>query len=84
MLTAEAFNALLKTREEPPAHAIFILATTEAHKIPPTIMSRCQRYDFRRISAAQMEARLREILESAQLQAEEGALTIIARKAEGG
>ncbi|SPF56973.1 DNA polymerase III/DNA elongation factor III, tau and gamma subunits (fragment) [Candidatus Desulfosporosinus infrequens] len=58
MLTTEAFNALLKTLEEPPAHVVFILATTEAHKIPATIHSRCQRYDFRRIGAREIEQRL--------------------------
>lgn len=84
MLTAEAFNALLKTLEEPPSHVIFILATTEPQKIPATILSRCQRFDFRRISPGEMEGRLREILEAEGLTAEEGVLALITRKAEGG
>ena len=84
MLTTEAFNALLKTLEEPPAHVIFILATTEPQKIPATILSRCQRFDFRRISPREMEDRLREILEAAGLTAEEGVLALIVKKAEGG
>lgn len=84
MLTTEAFNALLKTLEEPPAHVIFILATTEPQKIPATILSRCQRFDFRRISPRQMEERLGEILEATGLTAEEGVLSLIVKKAEGG
>jgi len=84
MLTTEAFNALLKTLEEPPAHVIFILATTEPQKIPATILSRCQRFDFRKISPREMEGRLREILEASGFTAEEGALALIIKKAEGG
>ena len=61
MLTTEAFNALLKTLEEPPAHVIFLLATTEPHKLPATILSRCQRFDFRRLSIKEITERLRKI-----------------------
>ena len=64
MLTGEAFNALLKTLEEPPAHAVFILATTEAHKVPLTILSRCQRFDFRRLSRAAIKAHLSQVAEA--------------------
>lgn len=84
MLTTEAFNALLKTLEEPPAHVIFILATTEPNKIPPTILSRCQRYDFRKISPREMEDRLAEILRATGTEIEEGVLPLIVKKAEGG
>lgn len=84
MLTTEAFNALLKTLEEPPAHAIFILATTEPYKIPATILSRCQRYDFHKITAGVIEKRLREILDSLGVMVEEGVLPLIIKKAEGG
>lgn len=84
MLTTEAFNALLKTLEEPPPHVIFILATTEAQKIPATILSRCQRYDFRRISPREMEERLKEIIAACQVSVEEGVLSLIVKKAEGG
>lgn len=84
MLTSEAFNALLKTLEEPPAHIIFILATTEPHKIPLTILSRCQRFDFHRIPVKQIVGRLKEILEFNQLEWEEEALYLIARIATGG
>lgn len=84
MLTTEAFNALLKTLEEPPAHILFILATTEPHKIPATIHSRCQRYDFRRISVSDIEARLADIVERMQLSVEKEALSLIAAAAEGG
>lgn len=84
MLTTEAFNALLKTLEEPPAHVIFILATTEAQKIPATILSRCQRYDFRRISPREMQERLQEIISACQVTAEEEVLSLIVKKAEGG
>lgn len=84
MLTAEAFNALLKTLEDPPAHVIFILATTEIHKIPPTILSRCQRYDFRKIAPVDIEERLEEILKSNDISAEEGVLSLIVKKADGG
>ena len=67
MLTTGAFNALLKTLEEPPAHAIFILATTEPHKIPPTIISRAQRFDFKAIGTEQITDRLRFVAEEQQL-----------------
>lgn len=83
MLSASAFNALLKTLEEPPPHARFILATTEAHKIPATVLSRCQRFDFRRIPAAEIAEHLREIVEAEQFQAEPEALLAIARSAQG-
>ncbi|MCC8067299.1 MAG: DNA polymerase III subunit gamma/tau [Clostridiales bacterium] len=83
MLSLGAFNALLKTLEEPPSYVIFILATTEAHKIPITILSRCQRYDFRRIGQDTILARLQELLEKEQVEAEEKALRYIARKGDG-
>ena len=70
MLSIGAFNALLKTLEEPPSYVIFILATTEAHKIPVTILSRCQRYDFRRITADTILARLQELMEAEHVTAE--------------
>jgi len=84
MLSTAAFNALLKTLEEPPAHAIFILATTEVHKIPATVLSRCQRFDFRRIPAYRIVERLSYILEQEGRAAEPAALEMIARSAEGG
>lgn len=84
MLTTEAFNALLKTLEEPPAHVVFILATTEAHKIPATIHSRCQRYDFRRIGANEIEKRLIEIAERSNLTVADDAMKLIASHADGG
>lgn len=83
MLSTGAFNALLKTLEEPPSYVIFILATTEPHKIPITIHSRCQRYDFRRISIDTIEARLKELVDKEQVQAEERALRYIAKAADG-
>jgi len=83
MLTAEAFNALLKTLEEPPAHVIFILATTEPQKLPATILSRCQRFDFKRISVDDIAARLKFVLEKQGLEAEEGAIQLIAETADG-
>ena len=83
-ITKDAFNALLKTMEEPPAYVIFILATTEPHKIPVTILSRCQRYDFKRIDAATLEERLKEVAENEGISAEPKALKYIAAKAEGG
>ncbi|KIR03108.1 DNA polymerase III subunit gamma and tau [Lachnospiraceae bacterium TWA4] len=83
MLSTGAFNALLKTLEEPPAHVIFILATTEAYKIPITVLSRCQRYDFRRISLDVIAGRLLELINGEQLEIEEKALRYIARKADG-
>lgn len=84
MLTTEAFNALLKTLEEPPQHVIFILATTEPQKIPATILSRCQRFDFRKIAPKAMEERLEEILASMELKADKGVVSLIVKKAEGG
>ncbi|MDD4048025.1 MAG: DNA polymerase III subunit gamma/tau [Clostridia bacterium] len=84
MLTTEAFNALLKTLEEPPAHVIFVLATTEPQKIPATILSRCQRFDFKKITVRDMEGRLTDILNAYEVTADEGALSLIVRKAEGG
>ena len=83
MLSIGAFNALLKTLEEPPSYVIFILATTEAHKIPITILSRCQRYDFRRITVETIADRLRELTEKEQVEVEEKALTYIAKAADG-
>ena len=84
MLSNSAFNALLKTLEEPPEYLIFILATTEPHKLPATILSRCQRFDFGRIPAAQIQGRLREAAADAGAEATDGALMAIARAAEGG
>ncbi|WP_227763659.1 DNA polymerase III subunit gamma/tau [Zhaonella formicivorans] len=84
MLTTEAFNALLKTLEEPPAHVVFILATTEPHKIPLTILSRCQRFDFHRIPVKKIVERLKEIVSRNNIEAEEGALFLIAKIALGG
>lgn len=83
MLSAAAFNAFLKTLEEPPSHAIFILATTEKHKIIPTILSRCQIFDFKRITVKDAADYLKYIAESQGIQAEEDALHIIAQKADG-
>ena len=83
MLSTGAFNALLKTLEEPPSYVIFILATTEAHKIPITILSRCQRYDFRRITIDTIAARLMELMEKEHIQAEEKAIRYIAKAADG-
>ncbi len=83
MLSSQAFNAFLKTLEEPPAHAIFILATTEKHKVLPTILSRCQIYDFNRIKIEAIVAHLEAIAASENIEAESGGLTIIAQKADG-
>lgn len=83
MLSIGAFNALLKTLEEPPSYVIFILATTEVHKIPITILSRCQRYDFRRITIDTITGRLRELMEAEQIQVEEKALRYVAKTADG-
>lgn len=83
MLSIGAFNALLKTLEEPPSYVIFILATTEAHKIPITILSRCQRYDFRRISTGTITGRLRELADAEGIDAEDAALAYVARMADG-
>ncbi len=84
MLTKEAFNALLKTLEEPPSHVYFVLATTEVHKIPETILSRCQRFDFKRIDDKAIIGRLQYIAEQEKIQVEEKALEVIAHHAEGG
>ena len=84
MLSQGAFNALLKTLEEPPAYVLFILATTEPQKLPATILSRCQRFDFRRIPAHQIIERLKVALDEGHIEAEESALSRIARAAEGG
>lgn len=83
MLSAQAFNAFLKTLEEPPPYAIFILATTEKHKILPTILSRCQIFDFKRITIADTTAHLRQICEQEHIKAEPAALHVIAQKSEG-
>ena len=83
MLSAGAFNALLKTLEEPPAYVIFILATTEAHKIPITILSRCQRYDFHRISIDTITDRLAELMRTEQVDVEERALRYVAKAGDG-
>ena len=84
MLTTGAFNALLKTLEEPPSHAIFILATTEPHKIPPTIISRCQRFDFKAIHSGEIESRLAFVADEQNITYEEEALAFIAQVSEGG
>ena len=83
MLTREAFNALLKTLEEPPPHVVFIMATTEPGKIPETITSRCQRFDFHRISCADLEARLSQIAEAEGFEIEGGAVKLVATRADG-
>lgn len=84
MLTTEAFNALLKTLEEPPASVIFVLATTEAHKVPLTILSRVQRFEFHRISTKHITRRLKEVCTKLERKVDENALQVIAAKAEGG
>lgn len=84
MLSTGAFNALLKTLEEPPKHVIFILATTEPHKIPPTIISRCQRFDFKQISTKEITQHLTEILKGQNLTFEDEAVQLVAELAEGG
>ena len=83
MLTTPAFNALLKTLEEPPAHAIFILATTEVHKVLPTIISRTQRFDFKKLSLAEISQRLKLIARKEGIKAEKGVLELIAINADG-
>lgn len=83
MLSSSAFNALLKTLEEPPAHVLFIMATTEIHKIPETILSRCQRFDFKRISTRQIAEQLRMICDNDGVKADEEALWLIARQGDG-
>ncbi len=84
MMTKEAFNALLKTLEEPPSHAYFILATTEAHKVPETIISRCQRFDFRRIDKKALMTRLSFICQKEDIKADDTALELISRYVDGG
>ncbi len=84
MLTTEAFNALLKTLEEPPAHVKFIFATTAPGKVPATILSRCQRFDFRRIEVVEIVAQLRKVAQAENVQAEDAALYVIARASDGG
>lgn len=83
MLTAEAFNALLKTLEEPPAHVLFIFATTQAHKIPVTILSRCQRHDFRRIGLEDILKHLKDICQRTSFEISEDSLRLLAREADG-
>src|SRR5512143_548049 len=83
MLTREAFNALLKTLEEPPSYVIFIFATTEVHKVPLTILSRCQRFDFRRIAVDEIATNLRAISKEEGVAIDEEALMVIAKKADG-
>jgi len=84
MLSGGAFNALLKTLEEPPPHAIFVLATTEIHKIPATVLSRCQRHEFRRVPVDEIVANLKYIVAAENLSADDEALTLIARQSAGG
>src|SRR5512139_3991414 len=83
MLSTAAFNALLKTLEEPPAHAIFILATTEVHKIPATVLSRCQRHEFRRIPVKEIIDNLRAMADEEKIQVDPEALSLVARQATG-
>ena len=83
MLSTGAFNAMLKTLEEPPEYVIFILATTEVHKIPITILSRCQRYDFRRISIDTIADRLKELMEKENVPVEDKALRYVAKAGDG-
>jgi DNA polymerase III subunit gamma/tau len=84
MLSTAAFNALLKTLEEPPPHAIFVLATTEIHKIPATVLSRCQRHEFRRVPVDEIVANLKKIVKAENFQADDDALIQIARQSAGG
>ena len=84
MLSTAAFNALLKTLEEPPPHAIFVLATTEIHKIPATVLSRCQRHEFRRVPVDEIVNNLKQITKAEKIQADDEALTLIARQSAGG
>src|SRR5574339_969375 len=84
MLSNQAFNALLKTLEEPPPHAIFVLATTEIHKIPATVLSRCQRHEFRRVPVDEIVANLKKIVKAENIQADDDALIQIARQSAGG
>lgn len=84
MLSGGAFNALLKTLEEPPAHAVFILATTEVHKLPATILSRCQRFNFKNISAAAIQEHLKDVLSRQDVRIDDDGADLLARSAEGG
>ncbi|SDG52406.1 DNA polymerase III, tau subunit [Fontibacillus panacisegetis] len=84
MLTTEAFNALLKTLEEPPPHVMFILATTEPHRLPATVISRCQRFDFRRVSLEEQASRLKTICEQEGIDADDEAISYIAKLSDGG
>jgi DNA polymerase-3 subunit gamma/tau len=84
MLSTAAFNALLKTLEEPPPHAIFVLATTEIHKIPATVLSRCQRHEFRRVPVDEIVGQLKRIAKEEKIKADDDALTLIARQSSGG
>ena len=84
MMSTGAFNALLKTLEEPPAHVIFILATTEPHKILPTIISRCQRFDFSRLTDQEIVGRMETVMKEEGKTYDEGALSLIAKLANGG
>lgn len=84
MLSTASFNALLKTLEEPPAHALFVLATTEIHKVPATIISRCQRFDFRRLTVDAIVARLKEVVKEEKVKVDDDVLQEIARHADGG
>ena len=84
MLSTAAFNALLKTLEEPPPHAIFVLATTEIHKIPATVLSRCQRHEFRRVPVDEIVGQLKRISKEEKIKVDDDALSLIARQAAGG
>jgi DNA polymerase-3 subunit gamma/tau len=84
MLSMGAFNALLKTLEEPPAHVLFVLATTDVHKVPETIISRCQRFDFRRLGLQQIVEQLRKVAEAEGIRLSDSSLALVARSAEGG
>ncbi|HET7754243.1 MAG TPA: DNA polymerase III subunit gamma/tau, partial [Anaeromyxobacteraceae bacterium] len=84
MLSTGAFNALLKTLEEPPEHVKFVLATTDVHKVPETIVSRCQRFDFRRLTQQQIVEQLRKVASAEELAISDGALALVARTAQGG
>ncbi|HTP49238.1 MAG TPA: DNA polymerase III subunit gamma/tau [Anaeromyxobacteraceae bacterium] len=84
MLSTGAFNALLKTLEEPPEHVLFVLATTDVHKVPETIVSRCQRFDFRRLDLKQIADQLRKVAEAESMKLSDASLALIARSAEGG
>ncbi|MCG4682517.1 AAA family ATPase, partial [Faecalibacillus intestinalis] len=82
MLSQGAFNALLKTLEEPPSYVIFILASTEPHKIPATILSRCQRFDFKRVTVKDMSTRMKEICDDVNVVVDDRALNLIARNSQ--